>query len=358
MNDSSYSEHEHRHHHHHHHHHHSHDGGSGSGGSSSGRRRRGTSSGYDGEESRGHYHRRHGNSHPSARAKVASTVCIFCAVLAVAALVVGYVVASKEDGNTFPIFDIVAGGLAVLGFVFGFYAEIVQLRYWNPKVKLRLMGGMPLTLVVIAAVGYGWFQRYRKGLDVGTVSSDQPAAAEEKRDAETDDDSGWAQVDRSLFKPGWYGDVQQGMLMAVVVSYEANALESVQFNQRLEEPVVFASLSLLNTGQETVELQDLTPVLTLKDGTEVKARDARELLMAHKAANVDLLARLELPIRLTLGQMSPLIPICMADTFDWHQVERVTFTAGKETVTVPGRWYTAQERERMMDTKEPEVGKP
>ena len=316
------------------------------------------SSGYDGEESRGHYHRRHGSSHPSARAKIASTVCIFSAVLAVAALVVGYVIASKEEGNSFPILDVVAGGLAVLGFVFGFYAEIVQLRYWNPKVKLRLMGGMPLTLVVIAAVGYGWFQRYRKGLDVGIVSSGQPAAAEAKRDAGTDDDGEWVQVDRSLFKPGWYGDVQQGALMVVVVSYEENALEAVQFNQRLEEPVVFASLSLLNTGSETVELQDLIPVLTLKDGTEVKALDPRELLMARKAANADLLGRLELPLRLTLGQMSPLIPICMADPFDWHQVERVTFTVGKETVTVSGHWYTAQEREKMMDSAGSETSKP
>ena len=343
---------------HEHHHHHHHGGGDGLSSVSSRHHRHTSSSDYDDDDDRGHYRRRSGGS-TSGRAKAASSLCLFCAMLSVVALAVGYVVASKEGNTSVPIFDFVAGALAGVGFLAGFYAEIVQLRYWNPKIKMRLMAGMPLTVLVIGVVCYNYFQRYQKGLNVGTVSSGRSEAGEVATDgSDGEGDEGVSiQLDRSPFKPGWHGDAQQGGVMAAVDSYEPNALESVLFNRRMEEPVEYACLSILNMGGETLSLTNLTPVVVMADGTETRAQDLFALLGRRKNQNADLLERLAPPVRIAPSRMAPPIPICMPENFDWRKVASVRIIAGKETLTVPGRWYTAEERKKMAEMIQTDTAK-
>ena len=157
-------------------------------------------------------------------------------------------------------------------------------------------------------------------------------------------------VDQSVFKPGWYGEADQDDVTCVLVSFKENAVESRQFQRRLNTPVSYATLSIMNLGLKPAVVDSLKLKLYAGGGRHYDSLPAEELLSERRSLNGDLLLLLETPKTLKAGQMLSSIPICMPASFDWGGVTSVVMTVNGKPLKIDGKMLTAEEKQKMVES--------
>ena len=268
----------------------------------------------------------------------ASVVCVMMAFIAFGIALIMELIAYTRHDVANPFFNSFAGLFAVMAVGAGVYAQVVQLQHWSRRVRHRLQVGLTAAFLTLLMVGLNLYQKYapapeeaQEGTLVGTARK------------------GAGQEDRSLIKPGWYGETRQEGVLAVVSSFDENASESRQFSRRLKRPVSYATLSVINLGSPVpVVLQSLQAGLLLDSGEEVSSLDVKPLLHTT-GGNEALLRRLVVPQTLAAGAMVPDIPVCQKPDFQWERVRGVKLTVSDRTVVVPGRMMTAEEKRVMLE---------
>lgn len=238
----------------------------------------------------------------------------------------------QEAAN--PFFNVFTGLVILAALGAGGYAQIVQFHHWSEQVRHRLQVGMTVSVLTLVLVIANFRAKClaSAGGDVETVAARQTASE-----------------DRSLFKPGWYGELQSDGVMAVISSFPENASEARQFSRHVAKPVSVAMMTVINLGSaEPVVLKSLQVGLLLDSGEEIQSLPVKPLLHAA-SGNEGLRRRLAEPLTLAAGAMAPDIPICQEPGFAWEHVRGVKITLGAKTFTVPGRMMTAAEKSALVD---------
>lgn len=265
------------------------------------------------------------------------------AALAFVVLVITELIATSRHEPANPFFNGVAGFLTVAAFAAGGYAMLLQLRSWSESVRRRLRIGLTIAVFTLVMVSVN-------GISALHPAGEGDADGETRAEADPGVGAGAAAEDQSLFKSGWYGELQQDGVLLVVSSFPENAAESRSFNRRIMKSVSYAALSVVNLGRSTpVALRTLQVKLLLDSGEEVQSLDVRPLLQARADANRELLARLETPLTLAAGGMAPDIPICLESPFDWGRVRAVTVGLSPKECVVQGRMLTADQKREMVE---------
>jgi hypothetical protein len=340
--------------HHHHHHHHSESGYEESGTSSRHHHHHHASESEDssgGESGGEHHHHHHHSVHPSQRASQASSLCVVAAFLSFAFLAVAHLIAKNLSALPNPALNAAAAGIAAAAFVFGFYAEVVQIRYWDPKVRVRLFVGMPVAVLVLIVAGVNFYRQYQPvpHATLRPAGAEPPEAVTNDTAAAVEEPAPGAPEDTSLFKPGWSGEGELDGVIATVNSYNENATESRQFNRRLiRKKVAYAVLSIMNKGEKPVTLTSFQLTVTEREGMTRKSLSAKALLNENAAANGDQLALLVTPRTLAPGAMLANIPVCLPEGFAWDSVISAAFPLGEKDVVIQGRMLTAEQREALL----------
>lgn len=289
-------------------------------------------------------HRHHGKDHSvrgGSSGRTASRVCLIVALLAVTAAAVMELIAYAWREHANPIFNTIAGLLSLAALGAGLYAQIFQLYQWSHHVRTRLRIGLSLVGLTLLLTGTNWYQNHLSAAGVTARSSRQTAELPEPVQP--------VQEAVSLFKPGWYGEVQSDGVMAVISSFPENAAESLQFNRRTRKPVSYATLSVINMGSPSpVVLRHLRVGLLLDSGEEIQSLAVPPLLRTP-GSEESLLGRLAEPQRLATGAMLPDIPICLEEGVSWEHVRGVRLMLEHAVLTVPGRMMTADEKRALIE---------
>jgi len=266
----------------------------------------------------------------------ASALCVMAAFLAFCtALIMELIAYTRQEGAN-PFFNGVAGLFAVAALGTGVYAQVMQLRHWRQRVRSRLQVGLTVGVLTLLLVAVNFYKKCippAAARPVPVKTSDLPAAQE----------------DRSLFKSGWFGELQQDGVLAVVSAFAENASESRQFNRCVAKPVSYAALSVVNMGSPVpVVLKSLQVGLLLDSGEEVRSLAVKPLLR-EGGWNQGLVRRLAEPQTLAAGAMLPDIPVCLEPGFRWERVRGVKLTLNARSVLIPGRIMTAAEKSGMLE---------
>ena len=243
-----------------------------------------------------------------------------------------------------PAFNVFAAFFVVIAFVAGGYALAQQRLHWSRRVKNRLLVGLAVSvLTLLVVIVNSQRRRAAPAADAGLRPSvAAPAAKKEKAPAGPEDDS--------LFKPGWYGELQQHGVYVVFSSFLESAVESRRFNSRLAKPVSFAVYSVINVGLPSpLTVRTLQVWLGLDSGEEVQSLDVIPLLNQRRSLNEDILLRLDKPQTLKAGAILPDVPVCLAPDFQWERVKYVRVTLGELALIIPGRLYSAEEKRALSD---------
>jgi len=260
------------------------------------------------------------------------------AALAFVVLIITELIATSRHEPPNPFFNGFAGLLTVAAFVAGGYAMLLQFRSWSQSVRRRLRIGLTIavfTLVMVSVNGISALHPAGVGADGSRAETDGVAAEPE---------------DQSLFKSGWYGELQQDGVLLVIASFPENAAESRRFNRRIRKDVSYATLSVVNLGSPApVTLRSLQVTLLLDSGEAIQSLDVRPLLQARGDQNRELLARLETPLTLVAGGMAPDIPICFESQPDWDRVRGVKVTFLPNEYVVRGRILTADQKREIVE---------
>ena len=270
--------------------------------------------------------------------KTAAALCVMSAFLAFGVALITELVAYTRHESANPFFNAAACLLTVAALGAGSYALIVQFHYWSQRVRRRLQVGLTVAVLTLLMETANFYERsvpsVGNGPDTALVKkAGEPVVSE----------------DQSLFKPGWYGELQQAGVMAVVSSFAENASESRQFSRRVAKPVSYAVLSVVNLGSSSpVVLRSLQVGLLLDSGEEVQSLVVKPLLHPS-AGNESLFKRLVEPQTLAVGVMAPDIPVCREPGFQWERVRGVKVTFDTGTVTIPGRMMTAEEKRALLE---------
>ncbi len=283
-------------------------------------------------------HRREANGKGGANGKIASGLCVMAAFLAFGISLLAELVASSRHESVNPFVNAGAGLFTVAALGAGGYALIIQLRYWSQRVRRRLQVGLTIALLTLLMETANFCERRAPSVGKGVEAASVKAAGKPV-----------APEDQSLFKPGWYGELKQEGLMAVVSSFAEDAAESRLFNRRVAKPVSYAVLSVINLGcSSPVVLRSLQVGLLLDSGEEVQSLAVKPLLNPS-GMNESLLKRLVEPQKLAIGVMVPDIPVCREQGFQWGRVRGVKLTFDSGTVTIPGRMMTAVEKRALLE---------
>ena len=291
------------------------------------------------------HHRTGSSRHGSSIGKTVSAVCVMAAFLAVMIAVIMELIAHTRQEPSNSVFNLLTGLVALIAIGAGLYAQILQFHHWSLHVRRRLQVGLTVSVLTLVLVIANFHEKC-----VASAGGNPGIAAEQK--------SGTRQVvpeDDSLFKSGWYGELQFDGVMAVISSFPENASESRQFNRRVAKPVSYATLSVINLGKaEPVFMQKAQVGLLLDSGEEVQSLAVKSLLRVA-VGNESLFARLTEPLTLAVGAMAPDIPICQEPDFSWEHVRGVRIMFNSKTVTIPGRMMTAAEKRALADTVAPKA---
>ena len=260
------------------------------------------------------------------------------AFLAFGIALITELVAYTRHESANPFFNASAGLLTVAAFGAGGYALMVQLRYWSQRVRRRLQVGLTVAVLTMVMVIANYYEPYLPS------AGGQPDADPVKKEVVP-----VAPEDQSLLKPGWYGELQQDGVLAVISSFAENASESRQFNRRVVKPVSYAALSVINLGSPApIILRSLQVGLVLDSGEEVQSLAVKPL-MHPGPENEILLKRLVEPQTLAIGVMASDIPVCREPGFKWECVRGVNVMFNARTVTIPGRMMTADEKRALLE---------
>jgi hypothetical protein len=238
-----------------------------------------------------------------------------------------------------PLFalSLLASLFAVAALATGGYAQIVQLTRWSRRVRNRLLVGLPTGLLMLVIATVNMYKQQAPGGHTGS-----PGFAASHSPYLTDED-------RSLFKPGWYGEGQSNGVQVVITSFEENATESRAFNRTTTEPVTYATLTVINLGNPLpVTLARTRVTLLLESGEEVQSMDVKPLLRLS-ALDSRMRQRLAEPRMITPGMVAADIPICLDSQFRWSRARavRVSFQAGD--LLIAGRVLTADEKRNLTE---------
>lgn len=253
------------------------------------------------------------------------------------ALVMELIASSRQEAAN-PFFNSFAGLCAVASLGAGLYAQLVQFHHWSRRVRSRLQVGLTVAVLTLVLVAVNFYGKYMPAAAdapeaVLTGAAGAPAGPE----------------DRSLVKPGWYGELQRDGVLMVVSSFPENASESRQFSRRLSRPVSYATLSVINLGSPVpVVLRSVQVGLLLDSGEEVQSVAVKPLL-SMEDSNRNLVRRLAEPQTLAAGAMAPDIPVCLEPDFQWERVRGVKVTLNSGAVVVPGRMMTAPEKRALLE---------
>ncbi|HNX34497.1 MAG TPA: hypothetical protein PKM57_07710 [Kiritimatiellia bacterium] len=280
-----------------------------------------------------------GSGRRAGLGRTASVLCVMAAFLAFGVALIMELVAYTRREAANPFLNGVTGLFALAALGAGCYAQIVQFHHWSRRVRHRLQVGLTVTLLTLLLVVVNVYDK------VTPPAGDAPAEPV----AATTADAPAAQEDTSLVKPGWYGELQQDGVMAVLASFADNASESRQFSRRVTKPVSYATLSVINLGSPVpVVLRFLEVGLLLDTGEEVQSLAVKPLLHAA-GGNESLARRLTAPQTLGTGAMLPDIPVCLAPGFRWERVRGVKLNLNARDVVIPGRMMTADEKRLLLE---------
>jgi hypothetical protein len=342
------------------HHRHSRRHGAAAGGASasqSGSRRSAAASGHAEPPSRTrrHRHTASGKRRSAADGKRPprglrfSLLCLLFSLLGLATALVAEIVSHATREPSLPFLNLLGGAATIAALGTGIYAIATLVRHNSRRVQLRTLVGMTVAVCTGLAVISNLFDNHRR---LAAPETAAPPAAAAQSTPEKDD----------LIKPGWYGELLSGGVHLIVTSFEESASESRRFNRGLFKPVSYATLTVINTATDCpVSLSAFETRLTLDDGTSIKSLSLHDLL-AHGVGHSEQLGkRLVERQTIAMGSMVPDIPICMDAGFSWARVAVVEIRLGALTVSVPGRFMTAQEKsdmlQRILPAQSPD-GKP
>jgi len=295
----------------------------------------------DAEVARRHARQGHGGREGGSKAKTASALCVMTASLGLGLLAVTELVASARHEAANPFLNTFAGLAVLASFGLGGYAMLLQLRSWSQRVRRRLQVGLTLAALTLVMVVANALSSVRPAPDTPGAAASPAVAARAAAAPEED---------TSLYKPGWYGELQQDGVLLVVSSFPENAAESRRFNRRVAKPVSYAACSVVNLGSPyPVELRTLQVGLLLDSGEEVRSLAPRPLLQAKPDQNRALLDRLTEPQTLAVGAMLPDLPVCQEPGFRWELVRGVKLTFSTKSYVVPGRMLTADEKRALIE---------
>jgi hypothetical protein len=225
----------------------------------------------------------------------------------------------------------------------GLRARAAQKHHWSRRVRRRLVVGLATACCTGLAVTANMLERHKAN---AAAPAERVLAAALATESEDD----------SLVKPGWYGEVHANGVLVVITSFEERASESRRFNRGLKKPVTFATLSVINTGSPLpVSLATPQVTLRLKSGGGVPSLGLQELFSRGIGQDEALSRRLSGKLTAQLGEMLPDIPVCLDPPFDWREVGAVEVSVGAQTLTVPGRFMSAQEKEAALRTVPPKA---
>lgn len=274
----------------------------------------------------------------AAAGKTASVLCVMSAFLAFCIALIMELIAYSRHEAANPFFNGFAGLCAAGALGAGLYAQIVQLHHWSRRVRSRLQVGMTVAVLTLVLAAVNFYEKHVPSA-AGAPATVLEGAAGAPAQPE----------DRSLVKPGWYGELQRDGVLAVVSSFAENAFESRQFNRRLSKPVSYATLSVINLGSPVpVVLRSLQVGLLLDSGEEVQSMEVKPLLSMADGNN-SLVRRLAEPQTLAAGAMVPDIPVCLEPGFQWERVCGVKITLSAGTVMIPGRMMTVPEKRALLE---------
>ncbi|MDD4442477.1 MAG: hypothetical protein PHX41_11350 [Kiritimatiellae bacterium] len=273
----------------------------------------------------------------AANGRTASVLCLMAAFLAFITTTVTELIAHTRQEPTNLLLSLVAGLFALAALATGGYAQTVQLRYWSRRVRNRLLIGLPVGLLTLGTASMNVYRQ-----QVPVEHPDEPVLSAALA-------PGLAGEDRSLFKPGWYGEGQQDGVLAVVTSYEENAAEARAFNRIVTEPVAYAVLTVINLGSPLPVVLSRTRVtLLLESGEEVQSLEVKPL-MRLAALDDRMRQRLAEPRTVVPGAMAADIPVCLDSHFRWQRVRAVKVALQAGDLLVAGRMLTAEEKRALME---------
>lgn len=267
----------------------------------------------------------------------ASVLCVMAAFLAFMTTAIAELIAHSRQELPLLVLSLLAGLFAVAALAAGGYAQTVQLTHWSRHVRNRLLVGLPVGLLTLASASVNV---YKHQAPVG--HTDSPGLSASPGPYLTDED-------RSLFKPGWYGEGQANGVQAVVTAFEENAAESRAFSRTTTEPVAYATLTVINLGNPLpVTLTRTRVALLLESGEEVQSLEVRPLLRLS-ALDDRMRLRLAEPRVIAPGAMAADIPVCLDSQFRWERVRGVRVSLQAGDLLVAGRVLTAEEKRALAE---------
>ena len=285
----------------------------------------------------------------SRRARLSSIISLFLSVIGALILFLAWIISDAAQTVMNPYFAWGAILFVAMAFPFWFYAAVVQLIYREAGIGKRILVCLVCISSVLIYQGRKILYRYGRGTPAQRGETENREEMEENRErGEPAGQKQTVKVDTSIFKPGWYGEANEGDISLVCVSYLPNALEARNFNKRIKGEVCYATLSIINLGRQPFEISSLSISLNLKSGEHVGTLPLAELLVSDPVRNRELIQSLRMPRILNPGGMYSPIPICMPADFDWAKVESVTFKGGTGTILIHGKMLTAKEKELVM----------
>jgi hypothetical protein len=272
-----------------------------------------------------------------------SRLCLVFACLGLAAVLITEIISNATGEPSLPFLNVLGGAVTLASLVTGAYAMATLVRHNSRRVRRRALVGMTVAVCTGAAVVSNVFDKYRQLAPPET--SEAPAAPGAAEAGPENND---------LVKPGWYGELLSDRVLLIITSFEENAAESRRFNRGLFKPVSYATLTVVNTGNDTpVSVTPSDTRLRLADGSIVRSLSLQDV-QAHSAGRGnELNNRISASQLVATGAMAPDLPICMDAGFSWARVAAVDVRLGARTVSVPGRFMTAHEKTKMLQTRLP-----
>lgn len=246
------------------------------------------------------------------------------------------------DHSLPPFIPTIATTLAILAFVAGVSAQIMQHGRASLRAKRMLLISLPLSVITLALILVA--NRRERALMAGDESGEEGITS-------TAQISGRDTAVDPLFAPGWYGTLEREGLLVVVTSFDDTTQEARTFNGALNRPLHYATLTVINRSPlETLPPPTLTAITALHaDNTETPAANLLNLLKSGP---------LSAPLRRQLddatqplapGAMVANLPLGFPTTLNWRSVVAVGLTLGGRPLLIQGRLLTSAEKRALLD---------
>ncbi len=282
----------------------------------------------------------------SSAGKRSALLCVLLALTGLAAVSAAELL--SRTGHISPPVgaNVFAGACALVALAAGAHALMALSHHRSRRLRRRLLIGLPAAICTALAV---FANLCARRAPAGAAAPDAPLPAVPHADTPEDN---------SLAKTGWYGEILDGGVLLVVTSFDPQSAESLRFNKGLAKPVVYATLSVINTGSvNPATLTSPQVVLHLANGQSRPSLSLPEL-SARGGDTSRLSTRLAAQHEVPLGKMIADIPICLAAPFHWSSVLGVEVRIGARAVTVPGRLMTAREKLQAARSLQPAIRRP